>query len=153
MKCSEAWILAVGLGAMNLAGVGLVAVNFMGGCAASKQETRVEPQAAPVQQSVGVPPETYDQLQLFFQRRASPLQYRCYTSVLERTGGKMIDGDLGLSMVILPGGKANEVKITRSTLNSPDIEKCVLDELRSWVWPDVPAPAPYAPSILFKSAF
>ena len=87
------------------------------------------------------------------QRRASPLQYRCYTSVLERTGGKMIDGDLGLSMVIEPGGKATEVKITRSTLKSPDIEKCVLDELRSWVWPDVPGPAPYAPSIMFKSAF
>lgn len=143
MKRSAAWIVAVGLGATNLAG-----------CAASKQEMRAEPQAAPVQpQAVSIPPETYDQLQLFFQRRASPLQYRCYTSVLERTGGKMIDGDLGLSMVILPGGKANEVKITRSTLNSPDIEKCVLDELRSWVWPDVPAPAPYAPSILFKSAF
>ena len=89
---------------------------------------------------------------MLFKRKMQQIQYTCYNKEVERTG-KKFEGNLTLSIVVQPGGKANPVKITESSVKSPEMEACVIEDVKSWEWPDVPSPTPYMGSIGFKPAW
>jgi hypothetical protein len=135
------------------------AVVLAAGCAESTAQQRAPAsgaQAVESEQSTvdpsAVSQEKLDELNQFFYRKMGPLQYRCYNDEVERTH-KKYEGNLSLSLIVRPGGRATDVKVIGSTLNSPEIERCVVDEIKQWGWPDVPGPAPYTGSINFKPAW
>ncbi len=82
-----------------------------------------------------IPAEKFEEIDAFFKRKAAQLQFTCYT------------------LVVAPGNKLERVKVSRSTLNSPEIEECIVAQMKTWSWPDVPALAPYQGSVGFKPAW
>jgi hypothetical protein len=140
--------------------VGWVAVGGLCACGPSTTEQRRPgTTAAAVQESSestadpsALTPEKLDELNQFFYRKMGPIQFRCYNDEVEKTH-KKYQGNLGLSIMVVPGGKVSSVKITSSSLEAPGIEQCVVEEVKQWEWPEVPTPTPFAGSINFKPAW
>jgi hypothetical protein len=149
----------------------LALAGSAGGCATTGEETRTGQRSSAVKnEAVGggsatvdpnaVSPEQLEELDMFFHRKIPQLQYDCYNPEVERTH-KKYQGNMSVALVVLPGGKASEVKMTGSSLKSigevaekaEGIETCVLDAIKAWEWPAVNAPAPYTGSINFKPAW
>ncbi len=102
--------------------------------------------------SAAIPAEKFEEIDAFFHRKAAQLQFECYNAEVEKTHQKY-QGKVNIMMVVAPGGKLSEVKITASSLKSPGIEQCIIEKTKEWSWPDVPAPAPYQGEIAFKPAW
>jgi hypothetical protein len=127
----------------------------MSACAASGQKESAEttvPTHEPATVGVTVPPEKFEEIDSFFRSKTGTLQFDCYNHEVERTG-KKYQGYVSLLIVVVPGGKASEVKVTSSTIGSPEIEACIVESARKWEWPDVPGRAPYNGSVAFKPAW
>jgi hypothetical protein len=107
-----------------------------------------------------VSPEKLEEIDMFFRRTASHLQFECYNAEVDKTH-KKYQGNVSFSLVVMPGGKAKQITLTNSTVKSldesheraPGIEECVMRNLGEWEWPEVNAPAPYMASIGFKPAW
>jgi hypothetical protein len=143
----------------------IVLAVIMAGCAAESEKARSEATTAAREETAvespheGVPPEKLEEIDRFFHRMVGGIQFRCYNDEAERTH-KKYQGNLSITLMVQPGGKASDVKVLNSTLRAIDggerasgIEQCVLGEMKGWEWPDVPAPAPYTGSISFKPAW
>jgi len=102
--------------------------------------------------SASIPAEKFEEIDQFFKRKAAQLQFECYNSEVEKTHLKY-QGKVNVMLVVIPGGKLREVKITSSSLKSPGIEACIVKSAKEWDWPDVPAAAPYQGEIDFKPAW
>ena len=128
------------------------------GCAGSQKEVREDnptPVAeAPARQSPdeGIPPDKLDEVQSIFRRKTTTVQ-SCYTDEMERNGNKKIEGDVALSMTLAPSGKAENVKVERSTLKSPAIEECVVTQVRSWDFGPLPSRGFFTWTFNFKPAY
>jgi hypothetical protein len=162
--------------------IGLCVLVAVAGCATQGEETRRSSTTPRRQEqaSVGeagdpsaISPEKFEELDMYFRKKADHLAHVCYNAEVEKTG-KKFEGNLTLSMVIHGSGKkapadgeegdsghakAQAIKVTGSTLRmiggeagtGKGIEECVIAEVQSWEWPDVPANAPYSGSLSFKS--
>jgi len=120
-----------------------LAVALVGACATENKETRTGTnRPAGDKQAATVTAEQNDAIDALFRRKAPALQ-RCWQEEYERTQNRKVEGDLSLQMVISTGGKANDVKVLTSTINSPPIEKCVVAEVTGWSFPEGPGTAPY----------
>jgi hypothetical protein len=144
---------------MKAAAAMLMFVTMGMGCASQAPAERTatgepsaEEMAATAAAQGAISPEKLEEIDQFFHRKMGQVQYRCYSQETERTG-KKAEGMLCLALTVQPGGKASEVRVTHSSLKSPGIERCVLDEMKAWEWPEVPSPAPYTGSINFKPAW
>jgi hypothetical protein len=146
-------VLGLGIGCFGLLACG----------AASHQEekaTTTTPEAANQEaaaimantDSGAIPAEKFEEIDAFFHRKAQQLQFECYNAEVEKTHQKY-QGKVNLMLVVIPGGKLREVKITASSLKSPGIEECILAKAKEWSWPEVPAAAPYQGEIAFKPAW
>ncbi len=131
------------------------------GCGSSSKETKSEgtttaqkhsDESATAVDPNAISPEKFDEIAEFFRRKSAQVQFNCYNSEVEKTGQKY-EGNVSFSMVVQPGGKVSDVKVTGSTLKSPGIEQCIVDAMQAWEWPDVPGPAPYTGSLNFKPAW
>ena len=146
---------------MQRAGVAM-AVCFamqLGGCA-PKAEIRADQRpvvAEPARNEAGggmdsVSSDKLEEIDMFFHRKAAQLQYACYNTEADKNHQKY-QGNVSIALVVLPGGKASDVKLIGSSIKSEGIENCVVDAIKGWEWPDVNAPAPYTGSINFKPAW
>ena len=99
-----------------------------------------------------VSPEKLEEIDMFFHRKTAQLQFDCYNTEVEKTHQRY-SGNVSIALVVQPGGKASDVKLTGSSLKSEGIETCVVESVKAWEWPDVNAPAPYTGSINFKPAW
>src|SRR5439155_25994090 len=75
----------------------------------------IDPQSDPN----SVSPEKLEELDMFFHRKTTQLQFDCYNSEVEKTH-KKYQGNLSIALVVNPGGKASDVKLTASSLKSLD---------------------------------
>ena len=57
----------------------------------------------------------------------------CYEKELIKKTG--ISGQLIVNWVITPRGTVEQIKIKESTLNNKNVEKCIVDVLKSWKYP------------------
>lgn len=124
------------------------------GCATT--ETKAEPVHARrppvVANQPSISPEKLEEIDAFFRRKAAQLQFDCYNTEVEKTG-KKYEGHVSIALLVEPGGKAANVSLTGSTLNSPGIETCIAGAVSGWEWPDVNTAAPYTGTINFKPAW
>ncbi len=64
----------------------------------------------------------------------------CYERQLNRLEkGQRLEGKVVVSWTIVEKGTANNVRIKSSTLNSPEVEKCIRQRLANWIFPEPPA--------------
>jgi hypothetical protein len=125
------------------------------GCSGPAQETRqetAEPATNEGGEAKAIPPEKFEEIDHFFRGKGADLQFACYNPAVEKHG-KKFEGAVTVSLMVEPGGKAGDAKILNSTLHAPDIEQCVLKEIGTWDWPDVPTAAPYTGTVNFKPAW
>lgn len=87
-------------------------------------------------------PETMDNIQRRFDRKRSAVS-RCLSAAVDaKELPRSARGKITLNVVINPGGKAGEVKVARSTLDSPMLTECVVAKVREIIFPEVPQPFP-----------
>ncbi len=137
-----AWLLLL------CAGCGGSSEESGGGTTTPVKEAETESQPDPN----AVPPEKFEEIDRFFHGKGNKLQFNCYNSVVEKTH-KKYEGNITFHMMVEPHGKAGKITISNSSLKSPEIEQCMIDEMKSWEWPDVPTAVPYNGSINFKPAW
>jgi TonB family protein len=135
----------------------LALVLVLVGCA-TEQAATTEGSSTPVQKSrssstdTTVSPEQADAIEALFKRKATELQ-TCWAEEYERSHNRKLQGDLTLQMIITPQGKAKDVRILKSTLGNPAIEKCVSDAVLAWAFPEVSGNVPYTRSVHLGAQF
>ena len=146
---------------MTMARTALLAMFGVGlcveavGCGSSSKEVKTEgttPVAETAATSNQIPPEKFEEIDAFFRGKTSTLQFDCYNPEVEKTG-KKYQGYVSLLVVVVPGGKAGDVKVVSSSIKSEGIEQCIVAAAKGWEWPDVPQNIPYNGSIAFKPAW
>jgi TonB family protein len=123
------------------------------GCAGEKSETRADPEHP--RQEAGaatVTPEQNDAIDALFRRKAPQLQ-TCWQQEYERSQNRKLEGDISLQMVVSKAGKAMGVKIIKSTIGVEAVDRCVVSEVESWVFPEGPGDAPYRRTVHLGPAF
>jgi len=86
-------------------------------------------------------------------RRKSPALERCWQEEYARTQNRKLEGDITLQMLISRGGKAGQIKIVKSTIGVEAVDRCVVEEIAGWGFPEGPADAPYRRTVHLGAAF
>jgi hypothetical protein len=89
-----------------------------------------------------VPPDTMDEIQRRFERKRTPVSRCLSTAVDAKELPRNARGKITLNVVVMPGGRAGEIKIVRTTLESPLLAECVIGKVRDIIFPEVPKPFP-----------
>lgn len=98
----------------------------------------------------GASPEKYDELQSAF-RMKRPMVARCLNeAVAAGTVDKKAKGRVTLAMTISPDGKAQDVKVTETTLRARAVEDCVIETVQSWTLPQPGVPTEFSFSYEFE---
>ncbi len=127
------------------------------GCATSSSEQRgAQAAGAEGQQSATDPgaidPERQNAIERTFARKAGDLQ-ACWTKEYDKTHDRKLEGDLTIQMTVGPTGKASDVKIIKSTMNSASVEGCVMQMIPTWEFPEGPNPVPYLRTVHLGAQF
>ena len=103
-----------------------------GGGGASEAE-RAEPAGGAM-----VPPEKMDEINRLLERKR-PIVSRCLaTAVDNKELPKNSRGKVTLEIVISPAGKADSVKVVRTTLASKILTDCVISRIQEMAFPELP---------------
>ena len=140
---------------MKTVPLALASLAFAAACAETAPAVRSdEPvEEAPARhEEAPIPPERMDEVQSIFRRKTTSVQ-SCYTDEMERNGNQKIEGDVALSMTLATNGKAIDVKVDKSTLKSPTIEQCVIDQVKSWDFGPLPSRGYFSWTFNFKPAY
>jgi hypothetical protein len=111
------------------------------GCAESSssgQHVRVvhDEQASPP--IGGIPPDKQAEIQLLLQQR-DPSTLRCYQEVLNEKHDRAFKGTVMVVLTLEPAGKASDVKIIGGTLNNKEVSDCLVEKLKDFDYPQIPA--------------
>jgi hypothetical protein len=63
---------------------------------------------------------------------------RCYQQEVERRGDRSFIGKVTVKLRIGKDGKASKVEILESTLKSPPVEQCIIEQITGWNMPELP---------------
>ncbi len=58
----------------------------------------------------------------------------CYNKELRKNAG--LSGTVVTRFTVGPKGKVTQAEVNRSTLNNKNVETCMIDEIKSWVFPE-----------------
>jgi hypothetical protein len=97
------------------------------------------------------PPETLDAIQrsLDQKRRAAA---RCLAdAVNDGKVSKNAHGHVALAFKIQPSGKATDITVVQSSIKSPDVEQCVIEQVQSIDFENVPMTLDWAYTYAFES--
>jgi hypothetical protein len=87
---------------------------------------------------VMVPPEKMDEIGVRLDRKR-PAAARCLNdAVLAGDAPKSSKGKIALSFVISPAGKAGDVKVTKTSIESQVVMDCVMEKVREIGFPELP---------------
>jgi outer membrane biosynthesis protein TonB len=96
--------------------------------------------------------EQNDAIEAIFKRKAPQLQ-SCWQEEYDKTHDRKKEGDLLVALTVATSGKPEEVKVLKSSLESPGIESCVVKEVASWAFPAGSAPTPYRRTVHLGAQF
>ncbi|MGE0545487.1 MAG: AgmX/PglI C-terminal domain-containing protein [Kofleriaceae bacterium] len=89
-----------------------------------------------------VSPETQDEIRSRLDRKLGSV-CRCLTQAVDNQElPKNSKGKTTMSIEILPGGKAGEVKVIKATIDSASLTQCMINHIREIEFPAVPKPYP-----------
>jgi hypothetical protein len=126
---------------------GLIVVPLLGGCGGKPADTTPSGGArdpatggrAPATGDAQVPPEKMDEISRDLDRKR-PIMSRCLAIAVDNKElPKNSAGKITLEIVIT-GGKAESVKVVRSTLESRSLSDCVVHHIQEIQFPELPQP-------------
>jgi len=87
-----------------------------------------------------VPPEKMDEINRDLERKR-PVMSRCLgIAVDNKELPKNSKGKVTLEIVISPSGKADSVKVVRTTLESKTLNECLINHVKEIAFPELPKP-------------
>ena len=130
----------------NLIRRALLIVSLLAGCGGKHAETTPsggtasDGQHAAGQGGDQVPPEKMDEINRDLERKR-PIMSRCLAIAVDNKElPKNSSGKVTIELVISPGGKADNVKIVRATLESKTLNECLINHVKDIQFPDLPKP-------------
>lgn len=98
-------------------------------------QTVAPPPAPVVQAPAGEDPEAYAAVSAFFGKKR-PHVSQCYANAKQNAQiPDKAKGFVALSLTVLPSGQAQDVKVSRTTLNAPAVEECIVGLVSKWTLP------------------
>jgi hypothetical protein len=125
------------------AGCAFAAASLALGCgggqpAASAPTLGAAEAAPPAAGDDVVPADKIDEIRKSLDRKR-PVVARCLASAIDNQElPRSASGKITLDIVISPAGKAESVKVTRSTLASKQLESCVIGRVQDIAFPELP---------------
>jgi TonB family protein len=129
-----------------------LAMMVLCGCAETKSAERQGGASEDGRTAETVTAEQNDAIDALFKRKASQLQ-SCWQEEYERTKNRKLEGDLLVALTVTPSGKPADVKVLKSSIDSRDIEACVVKEVGSWSFPESNASTPYRRTVHLGAQF
>ena len=128
----------------GLTGALILGSAVFGGCATSGQgggEERVrvvrnEERAA---ETGGISPDKQAEIQLLLQQR-NPSTLKCYNDVLADKHDRAFKGHVAVLIALEPSGKASDVSIVNSSLNSKEVDDCLIAKIKEFEFPEIEHP-------------
>jgi hypothetical protein len=97
-------------------------------------------QPAPIEEPVMVSAETMDQITRLFERKGTAVS-RCLSMVIDNKDlPKSSRGKITLGVTISTAGKAEDIKVIKTMLDSAPLTECVVEKVREIQFPEVPRP-------------
>ncbi|MBI5480838.1 MAG: AgmX/PglI C-terminal domain-containing protein [Deltaproteobacteria bacterium] len=84
-----------------------------------------------------LPQEKVEELNDYFTKKGIQVS-RCYQQEVERRGDRSFVGKVTVKLRIGKEGKASKVEILETTLKSPPVEQCIVEQILSWTMPELP---------------
>ena len=98
-----------------------------------------------------VPPETMEEINRLLSRKQG-IMSRCYADAVERgEAGKNSRGRVSLESVISTAGKAETVKVVKSSFDATTVTACVVGHIKSIQFPALPRPFPTSYTYAFEA--
>jgi TonB family protein len=137
----------------------VMALVMVAGCAsdqpAKKQQTTTGESGGETAGG-GVTPEQNDAIDALFRRKAPQLMtcwQEAYDKSSDHAAARKVEGDVTVGLNVTPSGKPANVRVLKSSLNSSDIEACVVKEITSWGFPEVSVEVPYMRTVHLGAQF
>lgn len=92
-----------------------------------------------------------DEITRLCARKANTAVVRCWNDEYMRTG-KKFEAHVTLMIVVSPAGTAEQVRVVSSTARSRELEECLVQEARSWSYPEGKVSAPVNCSFFLRSS-
>jgi len=92
------------------------------------------------QSSDQVPPEKMDEINRDLERKHSIVSHCLAIAVDNKELPRNSSGKVTVELVISPGGKSDNVKVVRATLESKTLNECVISHVKDIQFPDLPKP-------------
>ena len=87
-----------------------------------------------------VPPEKMDEINRDLERKHSIVSHCLAIAVDNKELPRNSSGKVTVELVISPGGKADNVKVVRATLESKTLNECVVNHVKDIQFPNLPKP-------------
>jgi hypothetical protein len=98
-----------------------------------------------------VPPEKMDEIERLLARKQG-IMSRCLASAVDsKELPTRARGKLTLEIVISESGKANDVQVIRTSLESPKLQTCVVDAVKAIQFPELPRSYPTSYTYAFEA--
>lgn len=128
-----------------------LALSGCGGKAKPATSAGADSEASEPASSDVVGPETMDEIRRGLDRKRNVVA-RCLAPAID--GGELpknARGRMTLGFVISPAGRATELKVIKSSLDSKILTDCVLERVREIEFPTVPDPLPWSYTYGFEA--
>jgi hypothetical protein len=86
----------------------------------------------------GIPPDKQAEVQLLLQQR-NPSTLKCYSDVLNEKHTREFKGTVIVVLTLEPSGKASDVKVIGGSMTDKEVTDCVVEKLKEFEYPEVPA--------------
>ena len=126
--------------------LGAVAASslFTAACATSgegsgEERVRVVPNSERAAETGGIAPDKQAEIQLLLQQR-NPSTLKCYNDVLAEKHDRAFKGHVAVLITLEPTGKASDVSIVNSSLNSKEVHDCLIAKIKEFDFPEIEHP-------------
>jgi TonB family protein len=133
-----------------------ILVVLVAGCAGEnsqkKQPTTVEGQGVAMEQAAAVTADQNDAIDALFRRKAQELQ-SCWQDEYEKSHNRQLQGDITVGLTVTTSGKPTGVRVLKSSMGNAGIEKCVVESVAAWAFPETSADCPYMRTVHLGAEF
>ena len=138
--------------------LGCLAVLSVGACATSDSAGSGEPrytivkndQAQAAQE--GIPIDKQSDIMMMLQQR-EPTARKCYQDALNEKNDRGFQGAVAVIIRLAPGNTKPQVRVSRSTLKSPEVEQCLVARIQEFEFPAVDQGGEMQYEYLFRPAY
>lgn len=126
------------------------------GCGGGDKKAAEEPAPAPAQpaepgEDTLIPPEKFDAIQTFFERKRRVVS-RCFSEAVDSGElGKNAKGFVTVQMIITEDGTLSDMSVAESSLESDSLHRCIIEYLTKWTVTTLPKPLDYTYTFSFQT--